>query len=96
MLGGRDSESTLSIVARLAVDTGQWDQEPFGQLLSGYGHGAIVVNDHILIAGGWGDKYKTEKCYIDADGLACIDQRPELTNYGFYAELVQVEDDFCD
>ena len=59
-----------------------------------YWHGAIVVDDHVLVIGGDGN-LKSEKCAFDNDEMVCVDQEPKLDFYYKWPELFKVDSDYC-
>ena len=93
--GAVDSgKSRTSVIAKFDSTTRQWSN--LGNLVTGRrDHGAIFDGTYFLVAGGYGDTYKTEKCSLTGSTMTCQQQEPELNGYEEYPELFLVQDDFC-
>ena len=67
-----------------------------GELSTGRrGHGVIFDGTAMLVVGGYGGTYKTEKCIISDNQVTCIGQSPSLLRYENYPELFLVPENFC-
>ena len=60
-----------------------------------YAHAAIYDGTYLLVVGGYGNDYKTEKCSFTSTGINCSGQSPSLYQYQRYPELFMVPADFC-
>ena len=59
------------------------------------GHNVIVIQNEVLIVGGYHQTYSTERCIYRIGQMNCTEQLPELTKYTNYPELLAVPNDFC-
>ena len=95
IFGGYTSNNPYdNLIARLDGVTFSWTQ--VGELTQGRrGHGAIVVQEEILVVGGYPGSLKTERCNEIESQMRCNAQEPELNGYYYYPELFAVPDNFC-
>ena len=56
-------------------------------------HGAVLVDNRVLVVGGYGDLH-TESCVINDDDFECTNQESKLLNYARYPLMATVSDDF--
>ena len=59
------------------------------------GHNVIIIQDEVLVVGGYRQTYSTERCIHRNGQMSCTEQLLELTNYTNYPELLAVPNDFC-
>ena len=90
---GGAGPSGRSVIAKFDSATRQWSN--LGNLVAGReDHGVIFDGTYFLVAGGYHDSYKTEKCRLTGSTMTCQQQEPELYEYQT-PELFLVPDDFC-
>ena len=87
------SSKRSNVIARLD-ENNHWSKAGVLQEAR-HAHGAINVENNIIVIGGGREKFQTEKCKILNETVSCVSQEPTLNNYGWYPELYLVSDTYC-
>ena len=94
MIGGFTDKSINDLTIGKLDANSNWSKA--GELSTGRnGHAAIYDGTFLLVVGGYGNDYKTEKCSFSSSGITCTQQSPSLDEYEFYPELFLVPADYC-